>query len=105
GRNRSLIEILVLRAAAETTGGAAAAEVLEGALHLAEPQGYLRVFLDEGVGIDEPLRQVEERTGSRRVKRFAKELLAARVAGARPPRAAQPGSPGPQTARRRRCAH
>src|SRR5690606_3756009 len=81
GRNRSLIEILVLQAAAETAGGtaAAAAEVLERALLLAEPQGYLRVLLDEGAGIDEPLRQVEERTGSRRVKPFARGVLAGRV--------------------------
>jgi MalT-like TPR region len=50
GRTNSVIEILVLRALAlhaqhERT---AAVEAVEGALVLAEPEGYVRVFVDEG---------------------------------------------------------
>ncbi len=49
-RTGNVIEILVLRAVALQTRGdiAAALAALERALVLAEPEGYLRVFLDEG---------------------------------------------------------
>jgi LuxR family maltose regulon positive regulatory protein len=50
GRTGSVIEILVLQALAAATRGdsAAARAPLERALTLAEPEGYLRVFVDEG---------------------------------------------------------
>src|SRR5262249_40740025 len=48
GRAGSIIEIRALRALAlAATGGQAAAEELAGALALAAPQGYVRVFADE----------------------------------------------------------
>ncbi len=50
GRDGSLIEIEVLRARAlaATGDGAGALEALAGAIHRASPQGYIRVFADEG---------------------------------------------------------
>jgi LuxR family maltose regulon positive regulatory protein len=49
-RTGSLIEILLLQALARQTGGdsAAALAALEPALALAEPQGYVRIFVAEG---------------------------------------------------------
>jgi len=54
GRNGSLIEILILQAITFTAQqhSEKSLQALEQALTLAEPQGYMRVFLDEG----EPLR-------------------------------------------------
>ena len=77
GRHRNLIEVLVLSAVAATARGdaAAAATTLERALLLAEPQGYVRVFLDEGASIEPPLRLLEGGATTRQVKRFAGELL------------------------------
>ncbi|WP_249898798.1 LuxR C-terminal-related transcriptional regulator [Paenibacillus sp. PK3_47] len=50
GRNRSRIEILMLQAVAEQTQGniQGALITLEAALKLAEPEGYVRIFLNEG---------------------------------------------------------
>jgi LuxR family maltose regulon positive regulatory protein len=50
GRTGSMIEILVLQALANDVGGdvRAALVPLERALTLAEPEGYVRVFVDEG---------------------------------------------------------
>ena len=50
GRTGSVIEILVLQALAHQTRGdiPAALVSLERALTLAEPEGYVRVFVDEG---------------------------------------------------------
>ena len=50
GRTGSVIEILVLQAVSYWRGGetAAALAALKSALALAEPEGYVRVFLDEG---------------------------------------------------------
>jgi LuxR family maltose regulon positive regulatory protein len=53
-RNGSRITILTLLAAARSREAAPAMAALEEALRLAEPEGYLRAFLDVG----EPLRQV-----------------------------------------------
>ena len=49
-RTRSVIEILVLEALAQQMRGGASAGLapLERALELAEPEGYVRVFVDEG---------------------------------------------------------
>ena len=49
-RTGSVIEILVLQALAQAAegDGSAALGSLEGALTLAEPEGYVRVFVDEG---------------------------------------------------------
>src|SRR5689334_18422930 len=58
GRVGSLIEILVLQAIAQHTLGnlRPALDSLTRALALAEPEGYLRVFLDEGSRLRELLR-------------------------------------------------
>jgi LuxR family maltose regulon positive regulatory protein len=58
GHGWRLIEVLILRALAlqalgETTG---AAGMLDGALALAGPEGYVRVFLDEGAFLETLLR-------------------------------------------------
>ncbi len=58
-RNGSLIEILILQAitfAAQDRGGEALS-ALEQALDLAEPEGFVRIFLDEGAPMAELLRQ------------------------------------------------
>ena len=54
GRTGSVIEILVLQALAHQTQGdiPAALLPLEQALTLAEPEGYVRMFLDEGEPMD-----------------------------------------------------
>jgi LuxR family transcriptional regulator, maltose regulon positive regulatory protein len=59
GRMGSVIEILVLQALAEQAGGDTdrAFAVLEQALALAAPEGFVRVFVDEG----EPLRRLLRR--------------------------------------------
>ncbi len=53
GRNGTLIEVLVLRALAHQAGRdmPAALEALHHAMKLAEPQGYVRVFADEGPAV------------------------------------------------------
>jgi LuxR family maltose regulon positive regulatory protein len=54
GRTGSIIEISALRALALASGGeqASAVETLAGALTLACPQGYVRVFADEGAPME-----------------------------------------------------
>jgi LuxR family maltose regulon positive regulatory protein len=53
GRMRSVIEILILQALAHQDRGdvPAALAPLERALTLAEPEGYVRIFVDEGAPI------------------------------------------------------
>jgi LuxR family transcriptional regulator, maltose regulon positive regulatory protein len=62
-RAGNVIEILVLLAVAHQTRGdiAAALVALERALDLAEPEGYVRVFLDEGQPMAALLQAAEER--------------------------------------------
>jgi LuxR family maltose regulon positive regulatory protein len=62
-RVRSVLEILVLRALALSALGdnAGALEVLGRALRLAEPEGYVRLFLDEGTLMVALLRQAHAR--------------------------------------------
>ncbi|HZB96286.1 MAG TPA: LuxR C-terminal-related transcriptional regulator [Herpetosiphonaceae bacterium] len=57
GRTGSVIEILVLQALAQHQHGRtpAALASLERALTLAEPEGYVRIFVDEGPGMAELL--------------------------------------------------
>jgi LuxR family maltose regulon positive regulatory protein len=63
GRNGSVIEILVLQAIAYHTQGdlPAALLPLQHALVLAEPEGYVRMFLDEGSSMMELLREASAR--------------------------------------------
>ena len=71
----SLVEILVLRALAHQAQGDATAAVgsLERALALAEPEGYVRTFLDEGAPMATLLHAVAQRGAARA---YARHLLA-----------------------------
>ena len=59
---RRLLEILVLRAAAGT--GEAADAAMRRALELAEPEGYVRIFLDEGEPVSRRVREMLDRPGA-----------------------------------------
>jgi LuxR family transcriptional regulator, maltose regulon positive regulatory protein len=73
-RNSSVIEILVLQALAHQAQGdnAAARVVLAGALALAEPEGYVRTFVDEGPPMAALLRTLTPPASA-----YARQLLAA----------------------------
>jgi LuxR family maltose regulon positive regulatory protein len=63
GRTRSIIEILVLQALGHAAQGdiAAALAPLRQALKLAEPEGYVRTFVDEGPLMAQLLREASAR--------------------------------------------
>ena len=63
GRMGSVLEILVLQALAQQAGGdeAGAMERLARALALAEPEGYIRLFVDEGAPMARLLVQMRAR--------------------------------------------
>jgi LuxR family maltose regulon positive regulatory protein len=63
GRTGSVIEILVLQALAHHVQGdiPAALKPLQQALTLAEPEGYVRMFLDEGSSMTQLLREAASR--------------------------------------------
>ena len=76
GRMRRVIEIQMLRALALQASGDAtrAMDLLEQALALAEPQGYVRTFLDEGLPMARLLYEAAEREIA---PHYAGKLLAA----------------------------
>ena len=76
GRTGHVIEILVLQALAYQTRGdiPAALACLERALTLAEPEGYVRVFADEGTAMASLLRAAAKQGVARS---YARRLLAA----------------------------
>ncbi|MFO7543987.1 MAG: LuxR C-terminal-related transcriptional regulator [Trueperaceae bacterium] len=76
GRTGSMIEILTLQAVAlaEHGEGRMAAAPLARALELAEPEGYVRVFVDEGPTMQVLLRQFAKRGAS---WQYARRLLPA----------------------------
>jgi LuxR family transcriptional regulator, maltose regulon positive regulatory protein len=76
GRTGRVIEILVLRALAHQTLGdiPVALACLERALTLAEPEGYVRVFIDEGPPMTSLLRAAAEEGIARN---YVRRLLAA----------------------------
>ena len=76
GRTGHVIEILVLQALAHQRVGdiPAALACLERALTLAEPEGYVRVFVDEGPPIGSLLRAAEKQGTTRD---YVRRLLAA----------------------------
>ncbi len=61
GRRGRLIELLVLRGLASQAAGerSPARQALQEALTLAEPQGYIRIFVDAGPGIASLLKEIE----------------------------------------------
>jgi LuxR family transcriptional regulator, maltose regulon positive regulatory protein len=95
GRTGSVIEIQALRALALAAGGdhAAALDALAGALTLARPQGYVRVFADEGASMHALLTQLAAHRGQRTTARgITPGYLAALVRASRPrPAAPRPG--------------
>jgi LuxR family maltose regulon positive regulatory protein len=76
GRTGSVIEILVLQSIAHQLGGRlpAAMASLERALTLAEPEGYIRVFVDEGAPMAVLL---EAAAGRELAPSYVRRLLAA----------------------------
>lgn len=76
GRSGSMIEIFVVQALTHQTIGnkTDAAASIERALTLAEPEGYVRVFLDEGDSIRNLLRQIDNRSEN---AAYAQRLIAA----------------------------
>ena len=81
GRTGSVIEIRVLQGLAHEAQGdiSAALMPLQQALTLAEPQGYVRVFVDEGAPMAELLTRMNasRESGTLRVKEYIHKLLAA----------------------------
>ncbi|MCC7359091.1 MAG: AAA family ATPase [Anaerolineales bacterium] len=76
GRAGSVIESLMLQALAHAAQGdrKAALSLLERALALAEPEGYVRLFVDEGPALTPLLREAASRSSR---AAFASQLLAA----------------------------
>lgn len=83
-RNGSVIEILILQALALRLGGDAdaAAVSLTEAVLLAEPQGYVRIFADEGAPMAALLKAAAKRPGT---STYLRRLLSATGSGANPP--------------------
>jgi LuxR family maltose regulon positive regulatory protein len=79
GRTGSLIEILVLQALAHEAQGniPPALMSLERALALAEPEGYVRIFVDEGQPMAGLLRRIEANDRTVRMKVYILRLLSA----------------------------
>jgi LuxR family transcriptional regulator, maltose regulon positive regulatory protein len=77
GRGGSVLEILILQMLAELARGAtkSALALLEQALPLAEPEGYIRVFADEGEPMRTLLSQVHPT--NQRLRAYVQTLLAA----------------------------
>jgi LuxR family maltose regulon positive regulatory protein len=74
GRTRNVIEILLLTAHAQQAGGdmATAFAALQRALAMGEPEGYVRVFLDEGTPVVSLLTALAKQDRS---ERYARQLL------------------------------
>jgi LuxR family maltose regulon positive regulatory protein len=77
GRNRDLIEMLALKAILETRTDRPeqALVTLEHAVALAEPQGYIRTFVDEGEPIATLLKRIKPQ--SRKARTYVQTILAA----------------------------
>jgi LuxR family transcriptional regulator, maltose regulon positive regulatory protein len=91
-RNGSVIEILVVQALALQAQGnvSQALASMERALALAEPEGYVRIFVDEG----EPMRSLIEKQSRNRdhpLSGYADKLLAAFTQPVAVPQSARPG--------------
>jgi LuxR family maltose regulon positive regulatory protein len=93
GRKGSAIEILVMEALAYHAHGdlPAALTSLQHALALAEPEGYIRMFLDEGSSMMQLLREASAREI---IPDYTDKLMAAFEAEEKPIRAGLAASPG-----------
>ncbi|HET8852797.1 MAG TPA: hypothetical protein VFN02_09740, partial [Ktedonobacteraceae bacterium] len=78
GRTGSMIELLMLQAEALQASGevSQARERLSRALALAEPEGYIRLFVDEGAPMARLLSQVRRRTDRSGLTDYQEKLLA-----------------------------
>ena len=78
-RMGSVLEILVLQALAHQAQGSitSALAPLERALTLAEPEGFVRIFVDEGKPMAEVLTAIGAQDGTPRVKEYVLKLLSA----------------------------
>lgn len=78
-RLKSMVEILVLRALASRARNdmSAALVALERALSLAGPEGYVRIFVDEGPSMAELLHKLRARDSVPRTKEYIHTLLEA----------------------------
>jgi LuxR family maltose regulon positive regulatory protein len=77
GRTSRAIEILILQALALHAGGdtARAMTPLERSLTLAEPGGFIRIFVDEGPPMETLIKRMKVEDG--RIKEYVRKLLAA----------------------------
>jgi LuxR family maltose regulon positive regulatory protein len=77
GRTSRVIEILILQALASQAGGdkTQAMHILEKALSLAEPGGFIRIFVDEGPPIMALLKKIKPEDV--KMKKYIQKLLAA----------------------------
>lgn len=94
GRKGSAIEILIVQALAHQMRGdhRAALASLQRTLVLAEPEGYVRAFVDEGPPMADLLREAAARGG---MPAFASRLLAAFEAGRTPAAGVASSTPVP----------
>jgi len=101
GRWGSLVEVLVLQAIAldMQAGASSALAVLEQAVRLARPGGYMRVFLDEGKPLEALLKHASTHWQDRDLLAYARRLLAAFADEGAPPAASQAPRPGVLSAR------
>jgi LuxR family maltose regulon positive regulatory protein len=78
-RMGSVLEILVLQTLAHEAQGnnSLALAPLERALTLAEPEGYVRIFVDEGAPMEALLKTMKAEGETLRVKEYVRKLLAA----------------------------
>jgi LuxR family transcriptional regulator, maltose regulon positive regulatory protein len=97
GRQGSVIEILVLkaRALAARHDTQEAVATLQQALALAEPEGYVRIFVDEGAELIDLLRAVGRTAAAAHLRPYLGRLLAAFVAGETQPPETQAPQPQP----------
>ena len=79
GRQGRVIEILIFQALTDYAGGEMrlAMETLTKALALAEPEGYIRLFVDEGEKMEELLELVSNSRGMGEMAAYVVKLLAA----------------------------
>lgn len=79
GRTGSAIEILIVQALAHQARGdiSTALLSLQQALTRAEPEGYVRIFVDEGPPMAELLKRMKAEGGTLRVKEYIHKLLLA----------------------------
>jgi LuxR family maltose regulon positive regulatory protein len=96
GRQGSLTEVLVLQAVAldMQADTDAALAVLEQALGLARPEGYMRMFLDEGKPIETLLKTGITKWENDDLLAYARKLLAAFADESAPPAAGEAPQPG-----------